>query len=268
MTDPNGDPSIEGQSSATPTGDPGQAEPGQSQTGGADKYAKFRGEDGNLDPERILESYTNVEQEKGRLANEVGQLRQANEGWAEWKEGNFVETPDGGLISKAEYERQNAQPNPNPSDTDFVETIRDQWDENPMTVLEAHAKFVEDRLLGRLSERDAAFSDPLLANHPDIREEAERVSRERGMSYDDAVTFAMGKKTRSAATGNTANTGPALAPGQIPSRDTSSFIPPAGTPPQTPNPEDTLTDEEIAFAKEWDMTPERYLARKKEGQTQ
>lgn len=173
------------------------ADDGESQSDGepVDKYVRFRGYDGNLDAERILESYKELERDHGRLGNEVGQLRQAHQDEA-------------------------------------IEIIRDQWNDNPMTVLDAYGKIVEDRLVNRMAQRNEAFSDPLLDEHPDVKNAAMRLSSEHGLDPEVAINIVLGQKVRNAVSQATAGNGSALqSQSGVPSQQTS-FIQPAGTPIQ------------------------------------
>ena len=206
----------EGQSADTQNDPP--ADGGQSRSDGepVDKYARFRGYDGNLDGERVLESYKELERDHGRLGNEVGQLRHAARQWEAW----------------ADEDNSQAQPQV-ANQKEAIEIIREQWDENPMTVLDAYGKMVEDRLINRMARRKEAFSDPLLDEHPDVKNAAMQLSSEHGLDPEVAINIVLGQKVRNAVSQATAgNGGPSQSQPGAPSHQTS-FIQPAGTPIQT-----------------------------------
>lgn len=224
----------EGQS-ADSQGDP-SAEGGESQSEGepVDKYARFRGYDGNLDAERILESYKELERDHGRLGNEVGQLRQASERWEAWANEHGAPVRAGDGISYAPGQRAEQMPARSGvvNQDEAIKIIRERWDENPMDVLDAYGKIVEERLIGRMAQRNEAFSDPLLNEHPDVKNAAMRLSSEHGLDPDVAINIVLGQKVRNGVSQATAGKGSASQsqPG-VPLQQTS-FIHPAGTPIQ------------------------------------
>jgi hypothetical protein len=222
---------VEGQSAVGQDDPPGDGGESQSEGEPVDKYARFRGQDGNLDSERILESYKELERDHGRLGNEVGQLRQANQRWEEWANENVAPMQTGdGDIPLQWPERMQAQSQAINQD-EAIKIIRDQWDANPMAVLDAYGKIVEERLVSRMARRNEAFSDPLLKEHPDVKSAAMRLSSEHGLDPEVAINIVLGQKVRNAVSQATGGKGSALQTG-MPFQQTS-FIQPAGTPIQS-----------------------------------
>jgi hypothetical protein len=215
-----GDAEPEQGQSAHTQSDP-SVDGGESQSDGepADNYARFRGYDGNLDAERILESYKELERDHGRLGNEVGQLRQASRQWETRKNDDTTPAPPG--------DDDHA-----PNQDEAISIIREQWDENPMTVLDAYGKIVEDHLINRMAQRNEAFSDPLLDEHPDVKDAAMRLSSEHGLDPEVAINIVLGQKVRAAVSqAATGNGSASQSQPNVPPQQTS-FIQPAGTPIQ------------------------------------
>ena len=175
-----------------------------------------------------------MERDHGRLGNEVGQLRQANQQWEAWANENVAQVQAGDGVSyvpRQWQERMQAQSQLGNQD-EAIEIVHDKWDENPMAVLEAYGKIVEDRLIDRMARRDEAFGDPLLNEHPDVKNAAMRLSSEHGLDPEVAINIVLGQKVRNAVSQATAGTGRALqSESSVPSQQTS-FIQPAGTPIQ------------------------------------
>ena len=129
------------------------------------------------------------------------------------------------------YEQMQAQPQA-PNQDEAIETIREQWDKNPITVLDAYGKIVEDHLINRMAQRKEAFSDPLLNEHPDVKNAAMQLSSEHGLDPEVAINIVLGQKVRNAVSQATAGDGgPSQSQPGAPSHQTS-FIQPAGTPIQ------------------------------------
>jgi hypothetical protein len=217
----------EGQSAEIKSDPP--ADGGESQSDGepVDKYARFRGYDGKLDAERVLESYKELERDHGRLGNEVGQLRQAAQQRETW--------------ANEDIPHAHAQPDA-ANQEEAITIIREQWDKNPITVLDAYGKMVEDRLIDRMTQRQEAFSDPLLEEHPDVKSSAMQLSSEHGLDPEVAINIVLGQKVRNTVSQATAEKGGSSQwqPGAPPHQ--TSFIQPAGTPIQAGPARSQLSD--------------------------
>lgn len=252
MDTPQGDP--QGQPSVEPQSDPGVADTGQPQNNEqpAADFPNLRNEDGSLNEEKMLGTYKELQKMSGDQANELGQLRTANDQWAVYRTGE-QERIDAAVA--------NAAPTPAPSGgADYEALLDERWDTDKVGFVKELLVAAEDGALKRMTEQQTAFSDPMLDKHPDIKMVAQGLMAESGYSAADAIDLALGRKARGvvAGGGDSINPSPAVPPTSS-GYDRSSFIAATGTPSdRAPSTTTELSVAEKQMADKQGMTYEEY----------
>jgi len=215
----------------------------------------------------LAKAYRELEQEKGRLGNELGAVRKTKEeleGF--YRENLVIDRETNTVMTKTEYQRlqdaKNKEPSKAPADLDML--IQDTWANKPSQVVQALVRESEMAAYRRNVERSKALNAPsiskIVAENPDVLEAAEKLEFEQGLSFKDAIAYAYGQKMLQ---GGEPNPGPQPVP--IPSvlfnatqNASRTFMPTGGKPSTSVDDgKPKLTPDELAMANVFKRDPER-----------
>jgi hypothetical protein len=229
---------------------------------------KFKKPDGSVDYAKLQEAYVNVEKEKGRLGNEVGELRKATEQYNQFFANEYVQVGDQ-WVHKSQLRTREPEPPPRndaqPSQEEINERLRQALADDPATVFNALLKSATNAALAEQTRREKVLSNPLAQKDAEIKSLAIDYMN-KGYGEEEAIAIAVGKRAMAMANGQPPNGGPSTftlpSTLSIPNR---TFMQPNGQPPASAPKKPELTAEQRQWAIRLGRDPEKvaqYLERK------
>lgn len=254
---------------AAPSGPPEGGQP----SGGEPSFNldKFKNSDGTIDYTRLQDAYGNIEKEKGRLANEVGDLRKAATDYTDFFKNEYVETAPNQWVHKSQANARHEPPAAprtetppaGPTREELNERIRDALATDPASVVEMIFTTASRNALQEQARREKALSSPFAQKDASIKSEAIEYMN-KGYGEEEAIAIAVGRKAMAMAGGGQPS-GPSNWTLPSSMNVTRTFIQPNGKPPNSEPKKPELSAEQIAMAVKLGRNPEnvaRYLETK------
>ena len=221
---------------------------------GVDKHAKFRGPDGALDGEKIVNSYDELQAKFDEQGNEVGKLRKDYADAEAFYQSEYVVDPDnpGQEIHKSVLEHRQSQSDQPPTGgkltkAEINEKLRDMIDLEPEEFLKLSTALARNELRAE----QAVFADPatqkVVDDYPDIQPRAQELAQQRKIPLNEALQQALGEKMLAVAAGGDATPPPDVDLRRLTVAE-RTFMPSKGTTPE-PKEKSTLTSQEIEAGK-------------------